>query len=1025
MTGATPDRAPPLIYRRPEVAPADAARACLDAFGVGGSCTELPSERDRNFLVDAGAQGRFVFKLSNETEERSLLELQHEALRRVEARAPELRVPRVRPTIGGPTIAEVTAGHHRHFASLLTWVEGRPLATVAPRTPDQLRALGRVLGQLDAALAGLDLPAARRALKWDLAGAGWIVSQLDVLATRSQRTLVERLFERYLHDVAPIWHRLPQGVVHNDANDHNVLVAPGSAGDEVGLIDFGDLVWTARVAEPAIAAAYGLLGTGDPLAAVAHVVEGYHGANPLTEPELAAAYPLVCARLCVSVVNSALQRRADPDNRYLLVSEAPAWEAIERLDAIHPRLAHYRLRDAAGLPPCPGAARVSAWVEAHGDDALPVVAADSSDPPPARIDLSVGSHFVPELSLLADEPALSRRIRERLAARGARLGLGEYDEARLVYSADQFRTEGWDRPEWRTVHLGLDLFAPAGTPVRAPIAGRVHSLRDNAAPGDYGPTVILEHAVRDATGPLSFWTLYGHLDGDTLRALHPGLPVQAGGVVGRLGTPAVNGGWPPHVHFQLIADLLDRRGEFPGVARPSERRVWTSLSPAPHRLAGVRRQAADGATVPTLLDRRRAALGGNLSIAYRTPLHIVRGWMQHLFDADGQRYLDAVNNVPHVGHSHPAVVAAGRRQMGVLNTNTRYLHDTVLRYAERLGATLPEPLRICFFVNSGSEANELALRLAWTHTGRRGTVVLDAAYHGNTATLVSLSPYKCDGPGGGGLAPFARKVPLPDPYRGLHRGDGADLGERYAAHVAAAFGDLAAEGAGAFLAESIPSCGGQVVLPPGYLRAAYAHARAAGAVCIADEVQVGFGRVGTHFWAFETQAVVPDIVVLGKPAGNGHPLGVVVTTPEIARSFANGMEFFSTFGGNPVSAAIGLAVLDVIERERLQWRALEVGNMLLGRLRDLAARHEAVGDARGLGLFLGVELVADRERRTPSAAIASYVANRMRDKGVLLSTDGPDHNVLKIKPPLVFGPADADLLVRRLEEVLAEDRARP
>jgi 4-aminobutyrate aminotransferase-like enzyme len=394
--------------------------------------------------------------------------------------------------------------------------------------------------------------------------------------------------------------------------------------------------------------------------------------------------------------------------------------------------------------------------------------------------------------------------------------------------------------------------------------------------------------------------------------------------------------------------------------------------------------------------------------------------MQHLYDAEGRRYLDAVNNVPHVGHCHPAVVRAGQRQMAVLNTNTRYLHDTVVRYAERLTATLPDPLRVCYFVNSGSEANELALRLAWTHTGRRGTIVVDGAYHGNTSTLVELSPYKCEGPGGGGLAPHGRKIPLPDPYRGRYRGP--ETGLAYAALVDDAIESLAASGkpVGGFIAESVLSCGGQIVLPAGYLTEVYHRVRSAGGVAIADEVQVGFGRVGTHYWGFETQGVVPDIVVLGKPAGNGHPLGAVVTTPEIARSFANGMEYFSTFGGNPVSAAIGLAVLNVIERERLQSRALETGNYLMSRLKALAADHPTIGDVRGLGLFIGVELTADPDERTPDAAAASFLANRMRDRGVLLSTDGPDHNVLKIKPPLCFDREDADHLVAALEASLQE-----
>ena len=603
----------------------------------------------------------------------------------------------------------------------------------------------------------------------------------------------------------------------------------------------------------------------------------------------------------------------------------------------------------------------------------------------------------------------------------------KYNEPRLVYTTEQFRVEGIEGAEWRTIHIGLDLFAQPGTPVRTPLAGKVHSVRNNAAPGDYGPTVIVEHALRDGEGDFQAYTLYGHLDLETLRDVSPGQPLAAGAVVGRLGAAAVNGGWSPHVHFQLIVDLLDRTGEFPGVARPAERQVWTGLSPDPHRLAGAPDLGdRDALTAAGILERRRELTGPNLSIAYQRPLHIVRGWMQHLYDAEGRRFLDAVNNVPHVGHSHPAVTRAGQRQMAVLNTNTRYLHESVVRYAGRLAATLPDPLRVCFFVNSGSEANELALRMAWTHTGRRGTIVVDGAYHGNTSTLVELSPYKCEAAGGRGLAGYARKVPLPDPYRGLYPGTGASVGASYAAHVDGAIAALAAAGhpLGAFLCESILSCGGQIVLPPGYLEQVYGRVRAAGGVAIADEVQVGFGRVGTHFWGFETQRVVPDIVVMGKPAGNGHPLGIVVTSAAIARSFANGMEYFSTFGGNPVSSAIGLAVLDVIDRERLQWRALETGNYLLARLADVMTRHPAIGDVRGLGLFIGIEFVANRDTKLPDAPAAAYVVNRMRDKGVLLSTDGPDHNVIKIKPPMVFGPADADQLLEALEAVLGEDAVR-
>jgi 4-aminobutyrate aminotransferase-like enzyme/Ser/Thr protein kinase RdoA (MazF antagonist) len=409
-----------------------------------------------------------------------------------------------------------------------------------------------------------------------------------------------------------------------------------------------------------------------------------------------------------------------------------------------------------------------------------------------------------------------------------------------------------------------------------------------------------------------------------------------------------------------------------------------------------------------LLAARRRRLGPSLGISYSRPLHIIRGWRQRLYDASGRAYLDCVNNVAHVGHCHPRVVEAVARQEALLNTNTRYLHENLVDYIERLAATLPPPLSVIYLVCSGSEANELALRLARTYTGRNGVIVVETAYHGNTNALVDLSPYKFDGPGGRGRPPHVQVVPMPDPYRHASAGYARPVAE-----AAARTPDLAA-----FFCESAIGCAGQVILPPGYLCEAYRAVRAAGGVCIADEVQTGFGRAGSHFWMFETQGVVPDIVTMGKPIGNGHPIGAVATTRKIADSFANGMEYFNTFGGNPVSCAAGLAVLDVIRDEGLQENARDTGAFLLAGLRELAGRRPIIGDVRGQGLFLGIELVRDRATLEPAAADASALVDRMKDEGVLLSTDGPLHNVIKIKPPIVFSRADATLLLERLDAML-------
>ncbi|HEX9902895.1 MAG TPA: aminotransferase class III-fold pyridoxal phosphate-dependent enzyme, partial [Acidobacteriota bacterium] len=480
-----------------------------------------------------------------------------------------------------------------------------------------------------------------------------------------------------------------------------------------------------------------------------------------------------------------------------------------------------------------------------------------------------------------------------------------------------------------------------------------------------------------------------------------------------------------HLHFQIVTDLLDRKGEFPGVAPPSRRSLWLGISPDPNLILKIPESEfpAPSRDREEILRQRQARLGPSLSVSYRRPLKIVRGYKQYLYDQDGQAYLDSVNNVPQVGHGHPRVVRAIQSQAAVLNTNTRYLHDNIMEYARRLGQTLPQPLGVFFFVNSGSEANDLALRLAWAHTGRREIIVVDGAYHGNLSSLIEISPYKFDGPGGKGVPPHVQKALLPDVYRGPFRRPDPEAGRKYARSVEEVIQGLRLQGLSpaAFIAESLMSCAGQIVLPEGYLRSVYQAVRAAGGVCIADEVQVGFGRVGTHFWGFETQGVVPDIVTLGKPMGNGHPLGAVITTPEIAASFRTGMEYFNTYGGNPVSCAAGLAVLDVIRDEGLQANALAVGNHLRAGLEKLKDRHPLLGDVRGLGLFLGLELVRDSRTLEPADAEASYIVERMRDKRVLASTDGIFRNVIKIKPPLVYAKDNADTFLEKLEEVLQED----
>uniref|UniRef100_A0A8C2JYA2 Ethanolamine-phosphate phospho-lyase n=1 Tax=Cyprinus carpio TaxID=7962 RepID=A0A8C2JYA2_CYPCA len=424
------------------------------------------------------------------------------------------------------------------------------------------------------------------------------------------------------------------------------------------------------------------------------------------------------------------------------------------------------------------------------------------------------------------------------------------------------------------------------------------------------------------------------------------------------------------------------------------------------------------------IDLRKKHVGPSCKVFFsHDPIKIVRARGQYMYNEKDEKYLDCINNVAHVGHCHPDVVEAGAKQMELLNTNSRFLHDNLVLYAQRLQATLPEKLSVCYFVNSGSEANDLALRLAWQYTGHKDIITLENAYHGHVSSLIDISPYKFHQMAVAEPSQHVHVALSPDIYRGKYCEDHPDPATAYAENVKDIIEQAHKKGRkiAAFIAESLQSCGGQVIPPVGYFQKVAQHVRNAGGVFIADEVQVGFGRVGTHFWGFQLQGedFVPDIVTMGKPIGNGHPMSCVITTREVAESFmSSGMEYFNTFGGNPVSCAIGLAVLDVIEKEDLQGNALHIGSYLTQLLDDLKKRHLLVGDVRGRGLFIGLDLVRNRDKRTPATAEAQDVIYRLKEQRILLSADGPHRNVLKFKPPMCFSREDAELVVEKIDQIL-------
>ena len=417
-----------------------------------------------------------------------------------------------------------------------------------------------------------------------------------------------------------------------------------------------------------------------------------------------------------------------------------------------------------------------------------------------------------------------------------------------------------------------------------------------------------------------------------------------------------------------------------------------------------------------VLKRRLQHISPILSLSYDKPIHMVRSAFQYMYDADGNTFLDAYNNIPHVGHSHPKVVEAGKKQMAKLNTNTRYLFDELAIYAEKLLSYFPPELNKVFFVNSGSAASDLAIRMANNHTGSKHMMVMELGYHGNTQTSIEISDYKFNNPKGNGQKSHIIKTTIPDTYKGTYQRDKPNAAKLYGMDAATQIKDSNVP-ISAFISEPIVGCAGQVPLPKGYLNEVYPAIRAQGGVCISDEVQTGFGRLGKHFWGFEASDVIPDMVILGKPIANGHPMGAVVCTEKIAASFEKGVEFFSSFGGNPVSCAIATSVLDVIEEEGLQENAKVVGEHYSLLLRELMQKYPCIGDVRGSGLFIGCEIVIDNTKK-PNTSLAIHIKNELRRKQILISTDGPFDNIIKTKPALCFNLENAETVVKAIDEIL-------
>ncbi|WP_343563214.1 aminotransferase class III-fold pyridoxal phosphate-dependent enzyme [Kiloniella sp. b19] len=992
------------------------ATALEQQWGITAELTGLDGEYDLNFLVRAGDGQRYVLKVMRAGCEAGLVDMQVRALEHIQQTDPELPSPSVIRSLSGEAMLSIPDEEGRiRLVWLLEWCPGRCYADFKPKSDELIHRIGQVLAGTTQALESFEHPGLQREFKWDLMQAGWIRDQLDVVTDPERRQLLEEIVTEFTA-LQPALEALPEQAIHNDANDYNIMVdgGPGKTLTVTGLIDLGDMCAAPRICDLAIAAAYIVLDHPAPETALAMLVAGYDEVHPLSVEELDLLWPLLRMRLAVSVVNSTMMAQENPDDPYVTISQAPAWRFLER-EGMHAGLITARLRAVCDLPVVEGADRVLAWLDEERGNFAPL--------------MGKALDHVPAGSLSVEESTFPQNPFHMPLQEAARLGqeygdeegwwLGYYHEPRLIYTEDAFRKGPWKASDRRTVHLAVDVFAPAETPLHAPLAGEVFVVENRAQHLDYGGVIILRHETEAGD---SFYTLYGHLDPECCDRLGRGDRIEKGESFCRLGGPDVNGGWAPHVHFQLALTTEGIEADWPGVGDPDEMYLWSAVCPNPAALLNL--ADADVCYQPTdrdeLQQERQARFSDNLRLTYSSPVMLVRGWKHHMFDEWGRPYLDAYNNVPHVGHAHPRIQAVAADQLKRVNTNTRYLHPAQTAYARKILSKMPDHLDVCFLVNSGTEANELALRLVRASTGCKGMVTPDHGYHGNTTGAIDISAYKFNAAGGVGPSDWVELVEVADDYRGSFRRNDPDRARKFADLVDPAIGKLQQSGHGlaGFIAETFPSVGGQIIPPEGYLKAVYSKIRAAGGLCIADEVQTGLGRLGDYYFGFEQQEVLPDIVVLGKPAGNGHPLGILVTTRAIADSFAQGPEFFSTFGGSTLSCRIGKEVLDIVDEEGLQENARLMGRRLKDGLLELEQKYACVGDVRGIGLFLGLELIEGDGSQ--STVICQYVKNRMRDYRILIGSEGPKDNILKIRPPLTIEAEDVDMILAVLDQVLSE-----
>ena len=985
----------------------------FDNYGLICSIKKLDGEKDLNYKLISKSKKKYYLKIYPNKTDLSFIKFQTKLLDHL---SKNLKTP-----INLKSKKKSNFCHFKdenefiRYFRINSWIDGRAWSKVTPINKELRIELGKEAALITKKLKNFRNNYCNSKMQWDISNSLWTIEYLNYIKDKTVKKIIQSCqieFKKRLNK----FKKLRKSFIHNDVNDNNVIVSNNIYNPEInGIIDFGDSIKTQTINDVAITCVYAMMNCENPLEAGINVVKGYHSVYKLNEDEIKFLYIAIAMRLVISITKSSINRIHNKENKYLLVSENEAVKLIKKWHRISQETALYSFRYACGYTAHPNENKFNKWAKKASfkvDDLFPTIKKEKF----YNIDLSVSSTWLENKFIDENIDCFENKINWIKKLEPDSIIAGGYLESRVLYNSSNYSRMGNNGIENRTIHLGIDFWLNKKTPIHAFSNGVVVVKTNNNSEKGYGGLIILEHKIKD----FKFYSLYGHLCNVKKLNINVGDKVKKGSKIGELGDSNENGNWAPHLHFQLMLSLLDFNNDFPGVCFFSEKNIWSSICPDPNKIIKAKNLISTNQfSNEVLINNRKKYLAKNLSLSYNSPINIVRGMGQYLINANGRKYLDTVNNIAHVGHENNNVVRAGQKQMAVLNTNTRYLHNNIIKLSQEILKTFPKKLCKVYFVNSGSEANELAIRLMKNYTSKKDIIVSEGGYHGNTNSTVEISNYKYVGKGGMGESKHVHSIPIPDSFRGKYRGSKSAM--KYVKEVEKKIAHINSKGSSiaGMIIEPIISCGGQIELPENFLKKTYQIIKKNKGLLICDEIQTGFGRIGEKFWGFELHDIIPDIVTLGKPMGNGHPIGAVVCTKEIAEKFNNGMEFFSSFGGNPVSCAIATSVLDELKKNKLQKNAKIVGEYIKSELIKLSNEFPIISDVRGKGLFIGFELTTRKLK--PLEKEAKYLINRMKEYGILMSSDGIDKNVIKVKPPLIFTKQNTNTLMFFLRKVLKED----